>query len=59
MNWLNTKPCNIPIIIGGKAIKLASKSQIQFLEKYDEIYFDFEKLDNLITNIKILIDNYD
>ena len=51
--------CNIPIIIGGKAIKLASKSQIQFLEKYDKVYFDFEKLDNLITNIKILIDNYD
>jgi len=51
--------CNIPIIIGGKAIKLASKSHIQFLEKYDKVYFDFEKLDNLITNIKILIDNYD
>ena len=50
--------CNIPIIIGGKAIKLASKSQIQSLEKYDKIYFDFEKFDNLITSIKILIDNH-
>lgn len=49
--------CNIPIIVGGNAIKSASKSQIQLLEKYDKVYFDFEKLDNLITNIKILIDN--
>jgi methanogenic corrinoid protein MtbC1 len=48
---------NIPIIVGGNAIKSASKSQIQLLEKYDKVYFDFEKLDNLITNIKILIDN--
>ena len=49
--------CNIPIIIGGNAIKSASKSQIQLLKKYDKVYFNFEKLDNLITNIKILIDN--
>ena len=49
--------CNIPIIVGGNAIKSESKSQIQLLEKYDKVYFDFEKLDNLITNIKILIDN--
>lgn len=49
--------CNIPIIVGGNAIKSASKSQIQLLEKYDKVYFDFEKFDNLITNIKILIDN--
>ncbi len=49
--------CNIPIIVGGNAIKLASKSQIQLLEKYDKVYFDLEKLGNLITNIKILIDN--
>ena len=50
-------PCNIPIIVGGNAIKSASKSQIQLLKKYDKVYFDLEKLDNLITNIKILIDN--
>ena len=49
--------CNIPLIVGGNAIKSASKSQIQLLEKYDNVYFNFEKLDNLITNIKILIDN--
>ncbi len=49
--------CNIPIIVGGNAIKSASKSQIQLLKKYNKVYFDFEKLDNLITNIKILIDN--
>ncbi|MGZ5549253.1 MAG: cobalamin B12-binding domain-containing protein [Nitrososphaeraceae archaeon] len=49
--------CNIPIIVGGNAIKFASKSQIQLLEKYDKVYFDLEKLGNLITNIKILIDN--
>jgi methanogenic corrinoid protein MtbC1 len=48
--------CNIPIIVGGHAIKFA-KSQIQLLEKYDKVYFDLEKLGNLITNIKILIDN--
>ena len=49
--------CNIPLIVGGNAIKSASKSQIQLLEKYDKVYFDLEKLGNLITNIKILIDN--
>ena len=49
--------CNIPIIVGGHAIKFASKSQIQLLEKYDKVYFDLEKLGNLITNIKTLIDN--
>jgi methanogenic corrinoid protein MtbC1 len=48
--------CNIPIIVGGHAIKFA-KSQIQLLEKYDKVYFDLEKLGNLITNIKTLIDN--
>jgi methanogenic corrinoid protein MtbC1 len=47
----------ISVIVGGNAIKSASKSQIQLLKKYDKVYFDFEKLDNLITNIKILIDN--
>jgi len=51
------KSLQISIIVGGNAIKSASKSQIQLLEKYDKVYFDFEKLDNLITNIKILIDN--
>ncbi|HEY6659035.1 MAG TPA: B12-binding domain-containing protein, partial [Nitrososphaeraceae archaeon] len=49
--------CNIPLIVGGNGIKSASRSQIQLLKKYDKVYFNFEKLDNLITNIKILIDN--
>jgi methanogenic corrinoid protein MtbC1 len=51
------KSLQISVIVGGNAIKSALKSQIQLLEKYDKVYFDFEKLDNLITNIKILIDN--
>ena len=51
------KSFQISIIVGGNAIKFASKSQIQLLEKYDKVYFDLEKLGNLITNIKILIDN--
>jgi MerR family transcriptional regulator, light-induced transcriptional regulator len=44
--------CNIPLIVGCNAIKSASKSHIQLLEKYDKVYFNFEKLDNLITNIR-------
>jgi hypothetical protein len=43
--------------VGGNAIKFASNSQIQLLETYDKVYFDLEKFGNLITNVKILIDN--
>ena len=46
---------NIPIIIGGNAIKLVSKSQIKLLEKYNKIYFNLEKLSDMITFIKTLI----
>ena len=46
---------NIPIIIGGNAIKFASKSQIELLEQYDKVYFDLEKLDDIITYIKTLM----
>ena len=46
---------NIPIIIGGNAIKLVSKSQIKLLEKYNKIYFNLEKLSDMITLIKRLI----
>jgi methanogenic corrinoid protein MtbC1 len=46
---------NIPIIIGGNAIKFASKSQIESLEQYDKVYFDLEKLYDIITYIKILM----
>ena len=46
---------NIPIIIGGNAIRLGSKSQIKLLEKYNKIYFNLEKLSDMITLIKTLI----
>ena len=46
---------NIPIIIGGNAIKFASKSQIESLEQCDKVYFDLEKLYDIITYIKILM----
>ena len=46
---------NIPFIIGGNAIKFASKSQIELIEQYDKVYFDLEKLDDIITYIKALI----
>ena len=46
---------NIPSIIGGNAIKFASKSQIELIEQYDKVYFDLEKLDDIITYIKALI----
>ena len=46
---------NIPIIIGGNAIKFASKSQIELLEQYNKVYFDLEKLEDIITYIKTLM----
>ena len=46
---------NIPIIIGGNAIKFASKFQIKLLEQYDKVYFDLEKLEDIITYIKTLM----
>jgi MerR family transcriptional regulator, light-induced transcriptional regulator len=49
------KSSNITIIVGGNAIKFASKSQIELLEKFDKVYFDLEKLDDVITNVKVLI----
>ena len=45
---------NIPIIVGGNAIKLASKSQIQLLEKYDKVYLNLGKLNDMFTYIKTL-----
>ena len=47
--------CNIPIIVGGNAIKFASKSQIQLLEKYDKVYIDLENLADIITNVKVIL----
>jgi len=46
---------NIKIIIGGNAIKFASKSQIELLEQYNKVYFDLEKLEDIITYIKTLM----
>ena len=46
---------NIPIIIGGNAIKFASNYQIELLEQYDKVYFDLEELDDIITYIKTLM----
>ena len=46
---------NIPIIIDGNAIKFASKSQIELIEQYDKVYFDLEKLEDIITYIKTLM----
>ena len=46
---------NIPIIIGGNAIKFVLKSQIELLEKYDNVYHDLEKLNDIITYIKTLM----
>ena len=46
---------NIPIIVGGNAIKFVSKSQIELLEKYDKVYHDLEKLNDIITYIKTLM----
>ena len=46
---------NIPIIVGGNAIKFVSKSQIELLEKYDNVYLNLEKLNDMITYIKTLI----
>jgi MerR family transcriptional regulator, light-induced transcriptional regulator len=46
---------NIPIIIGGNAIKFLSKSQIELLEQYDKVYLDLEKLDDILTYIKTLM----
>jgi methanogenic corrinoid protein MtbC1 len=50
------KSLNISIIVGGNALKFASKSQIELLEEYDKVYLDLEKLDDIISNVKILID---
>ena len=50
------KSLKISIIVGGKAIKFASKSQIELLEEHDKVYLDLEKLDDIISNVKILID---
>ena len=46
------KSLQISVIVGGNAIKSASKSQIELLEKYDKVYLNLEKLNDMITYIK-------
>ena len=50
------KSFQIPIIVGGNALKFASKSQIQQLEKYDKIYLHLEYLADIINNVKVVLD---
>ena len=50
------KSFQTPIIVGGNALKFASKSQIQQLEKYDKIYLDLEYLAEIINNVKVVLD---
>jgi len=50
------KSFQTPIIVGGNALKFASKSQIQQLEKYDKIYLDLEYLSDIINNVTVVLD---
>jgi len=45
----------IPVMVGGNALKFASKSQIQQLEKNDKIYLDLEYLADIINNVKVVL----
>ena len=45
----------ISVIVGGNAIKSASKSQIQLLEKYDKVYLDLDTLTDIITNVNVVL----
>ncbi len=51
------KSFNNPIVVGGNAIKLASNSQIELLEKYEKVYLDLGKIDDIITTMKSLMNN--
>jgi methanogenic corrinoid protein MtbC1 len=48
---------NISVLVGGNAIKFLSKSQIELLEKYNKVYLNIEKFDDMLTYIKTLIIN--
>ena len=45
----------ISVIVGGNAIKSASKSQIQLLEKYEKVYLDLDNLTDIITNVHVVL----
>ena len=49
------KSFQIPVMVGGNALKFASKSKIQLLEKYDKIYLDLEYLADIINNVKVVL----
>jgi MerR family transcriptional regulator, light-induced transcriptional regulator len=49
------KSFQMPVMVGGNALKFASKSQIQQLEKYDKIYLDLEYLADIINNVKVVL----
>ena len=49
------KSLQISVIVGGNAIKSASKSQIQLLEKYDKVYLDLDNLTDIITNVNVVL----
>jgi MerR family transcriptional regulator, light-induced transcriptional regulator len=50
------KSLDIHILLGGNAIKFVSKSQLKILEKFDKVYLDSEKLDDILTDVKLLIE---
>jgi methanogenic corrinoid protein MtbC1 len=49
------KSLQISVIVGGNAIKSASKSQIQLLEKYDKVYLDLQNLTDIIAKVRVLL----
>ena len=49
------KCLQISVIVGGNAIKSASKSQIELLEKYDKVYLDLENLTDIIINVRVIL----
>jgi MerR family transcriptional regulator, light-induced transcriptional regulator len=49
------KSLQTSVIVGGNAIKSASKSQIELLEKYDKVYLDLENLTDILINVRIIL----
>jgi len=49
------KSLDTPILIGGNAIKFISKPQRKLLEKYQKVYLDSEKLADILTDVKLLM----
>jgi len=49
------KSLQVPVMVGGNAIKSASKSKIQLLQKYDKVYLDLDNLTDIITNVKVVL----